>query len=694
MSATIELDQLIPDILRNYPQARRVLDRYGLQGCGGREGPVESLRFFAETHGVDQQCLLLEVRDAAGTEAPPSSPSRGRFADAAYKPFFLTGFAVLLLGGALTGTLMLQWMGSEASFFAPGIHRMNAHANAMIYGFAGMFVLGFGYQALPRFRHARLRLPGVALTSFFLLLGGTALRFFGEFFGQGGIYVARLATPGFAAATTGTTLQIVAFALFGVILWKTLRASGPFRVYERYVFASALWFAAAAAISLALLVRIQLVDDFAGMVSTVATWQESLRIIQMFGAIGLVVFGVMLRLLPVAFGFRKPGDKLFRSMFWVINTGILVAAAAFPFSMAAKRVLMDAGAASAARGVFALGMLAVVIGFAVLSASFAPWRRSPVRDRSIKFIRAAHTWFGVGLLLLVLEPLYIGLVQGTFGHGYHAGTRHVFTIGFMTMMVIAISAKVVPTLNGVHPQSLKPLWSVFILLNGALVWRVGGEIAGDFDPDLLSSLHWSGAIVGIALTLWAAHLVRTMLLPSSAQPETATEIAAGTRVAAVIDTWPATKDVFVRFGFSMIANPVARRTVARVTTLAQACALHGADLHALIHELQLAAGIEGACACNHREPATSENGYRGAHVSRPEQSESCGCGTAEKPPRLNPDATVAEIALNHPASAAVFARRGMDACCGGGESIRNAATHHGHDVDDVMREIELAIAST
>jgi hypothetical protein len=55
---------MIPDLLARYPQARHVLDRYGLRGCGGRLGPVESLSFFAATHGVDEDQLLDELQAA------------------------------------------------------------------------------------------------------------------------------------------------------------------------------------------------------------------------------------------------------------------------------------------------------------------------------------------------------------------------------------------------------------------------------------------------------------------------------------------------------------------------------------------------------------------------------------------------------------------------------------------------------
>lgn len=665
MAATFHRDQQLPEILRAYPQVRAVFDRYGLKGCGGKHGPAESVEFFARSHGVDEARLLRELTEAAQEPASSAAPVKASLADTIYKPFFIAGMAVFLLAGLVTGTLMLFWMSGDASFFAPGVRRINGHANAMVYGFAGMFILGFGYQALPRFRHAQLWKPGLALLSFFLLLGGVALRFGGEFFGQQGIFEPALASGAFAAGIAGTLMQLGAFGLFALILWKTLRVDGKFRVYERFVMASAFWFMLSVVFSLVLYVQINSAADFGAMVATVAVYQEPLRIVQMYGAIGLVILGVMLRFLPAVFGFRDPGEKLFRRIFWVINGGILLAAIAFPLSIAGKRAMMDPALVSAARGIYAFGALLIAGGYIWLIASFAPWRRARLRDRSIKFIRVAQAWLVIALLMMVLEPLYIALM-GTFGHGYHAGMRHAFTIGFVTMMIVAVSIKVVPNLNGVDPSRLRPLWAVFALLNISLAWRVIGEVAGDFDPALLAGLHFSGMLAGVALLLWAGHLLRVMYFAPTTRAEKITDITPDSRVASVVETWPQTMEVFQRHGFTLLSNPVARRTIARAVSLEHVCKMQGKDLKQIVHELRHAAGLAAPCAC--------------ASAARKAEA-----------PALDPALSVAEAARKYPATVPVFAKLGMDACCGGEDSIENAAVHGGMEIRDVMHQLEHAI---
>jgi len=219
----------------------------------------------------------------------------------------------------------------------------------------------------------------------------------------------------------------------------------------------------------------------------------------------------------------------------------------------------------------------------------------------------------------------------------------------------------VPNLNGVNATGLSRLWPVFALLNLSLLWRVAGEIAGDFDPALLAGLHWSGVMAGVALLLWAGHLLRVMFKPPVQVRQVISDIDPQTHVAAVIETWPQTTPVFVRHGFGLLLNPVARRTIARAVSIDHACRMHNEDVSAFVRELRVAAGLE--------------------------EAHECACSTA----LLDPEASVAETAVRHPATVAVFARLGLDACCGGAESIRNAAAHNNKPLEEVLHQLSHAI---
>src|SRR5262245_56080678 len=120
MNATAEWingQVMIPDLLRAAPQARPVLDRYGLRGCGGELGPVESLGVFAQAHDVPLPRLLDEVRDACEhrDQVAPARPADA-VGDAIYRPFFKAGIAVVLTLGAVWGAYLLVCIALDRSF--------------------------------------------------------------------------------------------------------------------------------------------------------------------------------------------------------------------------------------------------------------------------------------------------------------------------------------------------------------------------------------------------------------------------------------------------------------------------------------------------------------------------------------------------------------------------------------------------
>ncbi len=169
-----EAGTLIPDLLRARPHARAVLDRYGLRGCGGPEGPAETLGFFARAHEVPLERLCREIEEAARRPSPPTPPAvpKSALEDTLYRPFFKAGIAVVLTLGAAWGAYLLARIAVAGSFTAAGVQAINAHGHAQIFGWVGLFVMGFAYQAFPRFKHTTLAHPRLALATLWLLLVG------------------------------------------------------------------------------------------------------------------------------------------------------------------------------------------------------------------------------------------------------------------------------------------------------------------------------------------------------------------------------------------------------------------------------------------------------------------------------------------------------------------------------------------
>src|SRR5262245_11452657 len=211
--ASVDGQTLIPELLRVAPQARGVLDRYGLRGCGGASGPVETLAFFARAHEVPLPQLLDELRQVAD-EAGASLTPEPEAADSIYRPFFKAGIVVALTLGAVWGAYLLLRIGFTGSFRSAGLHEVNAHGHAQIFGWVGFFVMGFAYQAFPRFKHTSLAYPELAFLTLPLMLTGIVGRSVCE------PLAAKLPWLG-SLAVAAAGLEVIAIVLFAWVIVAT-----------------------------------------------------------------------------------------------------------------------------------------------------------------------------------------------------------------------------------------------------------------------------------------------------------------------------------------------------------------------------------------------------------------------------------------------------------------------------------------
>ena len=662
MNSDIQLATSIPEALTRFPHLRGILDQYGLKGCGGELGPAESMDFFAKTHGVDPAKLLSELNAAAKNPklAPPADykPSLG---DVIYRRFFIGGLAVTFTAGALWGVIMLWQIAFAGKFTALPINQINAHGHSQIYGWVGLFIMGYAYQAFPRFKHGSLWNPWLAALSFVLMLSGIVLRVVGEVFSVSVVDGAPLLNPlWLGVGMLGMALELVAVCAFVIVLVKTYRTIGkPLETYDKWVFAAVFWFLAGILGEAFLFYITATAPDKGALVSAVATYQLPLRQIQLFGLATMMILGVSLRFMPPVFGFADPGEKLYRRMFWPLNFGIAASAVLFVV-MFKTHEFMRVGMAYYAASLF------IVVPALWISLSFKPWGKVSGNDRSIKFIRASHGWFVLSLLMLAFEPWYNRATGQTFSHAYHGAMAHALTVGFISMTIMGVGAKVVANLNGEDTAKLSKLWLVFALINVGCGLRVGNQVLTDFAPVSFNTLGVSGILILAALVLWALHVGSLMYRrqkASSAMSLESVTIAPQARVGLVLERWPHTLDIFVRHGFGLLKNPVFRKTLARNVTLQQACEFQKVDLLKVIDELHAAT----------RDDKTA------APVGH-----SCAS--------IDPNLTVAEAARKYPATVPVFSELQLDACCGGADTIANAVAHHGLKLDEVMGRLHAALA--
>jgi hypothetical protein len=581
---TIKADDFLPEIVARHPGTRAVLDRYGLKGCGGAQGPREQVSWFARLHGVEVETLLRELNEAAANPTSNNIEFAPSIADTIYRPFFLAGIATVLTLGCVWGAINLLTIGLKRDFSAVAYSWVLAHGHAMVFGFVGLFIMGFANQAFTRFKHTTLWRPRLAFSALPLMIVGILLQ-----------TVAHLASPpSFALEIVAALFQLASVVIFGVAIICTARFARKPEVYDRFVYASLGWFLLAAIANPVIFKLFELAGNRERLLFNLATFNIPYRDLQLLGIAVVMILGVSLRFLPHAYGMREPSRVWTNFIFLAANGAVLFGV-----------VLFIAGMATANHWLLTIYWFTTVLLLAVAIGTPRQFRLfgnvpENERDRGLKFIRAAYVWFIIATVMLVFTPIYNFIIYmpltGSavpFSHAFFGAYRHALTVGFIMMMIVGVSSKVVPTLSGVDVRKANSLWPTFILLNLGNFTRVSSQIGTDFFPSAFSVMGFSGFIEVVGLVLWGYELLANMragkkLERSEVRRSGSTNgfaLTPQTRIGELLEKYPETLQVFLRHGFSPLANPVLRKTMARVVTIEQACRREGVDLASLITEL-------------------------------------------------------------------------------------------------------------
>jgi len=581
-SPVISAEAFLPDIVSHYPATRAVFDRYGLHGCGGELGPQEQIGWFARLHGVAIDRLLAELRAAAKQSAPIAADFSPSIADTIYRPFFLAGIATVLTLGCVWGAINLFTIGIKESFAGVNYSWVLAHAHAMVFGFVGFFIMGFAYQAFPRFKHASLWRPRLAFAALPLMITGILLQTVAHL----------LSPPSLSLEIVGATIQFLSIVIFGTTILMTARLAKKPETYDRFVYASLAWFLVAAIANPVIFKLFELPGNRKELLFNLATFNIPYRDVQLLGIAVVMILGVSLRLLPHAYGLREPSRRWQSFLFWGVNGSIL-----------AGLVLFLAGMVSGNHWLLMIEWFTTIVLLIIAIGTPFQYRLFGLvtpseQDRGLKFIRAAYAWFIVAAAMLVFTPIYnFGIympITGSevpFSHAFFGAYRHALTVGFIMMMIVGVSSKVVPTLSGVDLKRANSLWPTFVLLNLGNLTRVSFQIATDFSPLAYRVMGVSGFIEVVGLTLWGYELFANMragkrLEKQSVWVNAIREITPKTKVGDVLARYPQSLEIFVHSGFTPLRNPVLRKTMARAITIEQACRREGVNQSELLRELR------------------------------------------------------------------------------------------------------------
>jgi hypothetical protein len=439
------------------------------------------------------------------TLRPRSTRTRQSLADFIYRRFFKAGIAITLTVGVLWGAINMAQIALGRSLLQtrliPSIH---AHAHAMIFGWVGLFVMGFAYQSFPRFKYTTLWRPDLANLTFFLMLGGITARV--------GAELLQPALVGICLGILAAAAEFTAITLFLSIILMTARKSmEPRNPYETFIMAAFAWFLVQAVFSDFFFFAKATAVDGSQLIRRIALLDALLRDVQLFGFAALIIAGVSQRFVPVVYGLRKPKHDRQKLIFLLINASLLLDVSCFI-------VLISTANLYAAIGL-EISYVLMVVWAVLLVFQLGIFSKTTQPDRSWKFIRAAYGWLLISMAMMPFFMVYGALTQQMFSHAYWGAHRHAFTVGFVTLMIVGVSSRVVPILAGVESRRISALWGPFILLNAGCAGRVTLQILTDFVPKVAYPLlGTTGFVELIALTWWGVGLWRIMSLAKTLRP--------------------------------------------------------------------------------------------------------------------------------------------------------------------------------
>ena len=362
-----------------------------------------------------------------------------------------------MLGGAWAGLWPIEgWW--------PGVVR--AHGHVQLVGFVGLFVLGVGFQFLPRLRGAPVRRLGWIPLVGALLTVGVALRAVA--------FLSRLPWLG----AVGAAVELLAAAGVIAVLGPTM-LRGP-RLAKRRGFLQVLPLLATAGAS------------FVAALALEAAGRSGAELLIHGFAVSMAL-AVAVRTLPTFLRSRLPGRRPVQAL------GVAHAVA-----------VVWAQVAPAAEAPIFLDLAAV---FGILALTDLPLRLSPRgpvpgagRWGAWRWlVQGAFAWLAVGEVLRLVHP---------------NAARHALTTGFLLCLIAGMAIRMASEMAGVRIRSRRAVGAMAVLLHVAALVRVSVPLAGPASAPLMAlaaPLAWLGVLLlGRELWTWRVRTAPPASSPASA----------------------------------------------------------------------------------------------------------------------------------------------------------------------------------
>jgi NnrS protein len=419
-----------------------------------------------------------------------------------YRRFIIASVAIAVLVGFLLGIHIPVSRLMDAGSPERTADLVQAHGQAQLLGFAGLYVMGMSLRLLPRFAGARLEMESLVPLVLWTLVASLLARAAVLPWTSGDIH---------DVLFLGTQFGILlAASCFLLIVVSTLGAEA------RHVDASGIAFVLGGLVLFAAGVTAVL-----GTIEATAQGDRTLPYLlntavtqlQLLGFVLVVITGVALRALPVLVGHDRP--KLIAAVLPVaVVAAVSVHAGSLlylEYGSASQTASMVADAALVALGV-------VLILFVRQAGVLRPRanRARPSSQATMWLVRGAFFWLLVAALLMIYYGATSFADEQLFAQTDFDAVRHALGVGLITNLILGMSILILPEFAGERQQENRQrllALALAVLVNLAALLRVAPAIAaGDLSYDGRNlSMALAGSLGEVALLLFGVYLLRLVL---------------------------------------------------------------------------------------------------------------------------------------------------------------------------------------
>jgi len=427
---------------------------------------------------------------------PLATPQQTRWpAQRLYRPFVLVALGVALVMGFGSGATLLLLPLFNLHLGVQYVTLSQAHGAAQLFGWGGLFAMGLGYHVVPRFRNVRPLFPWPQYATLGLVATGVSARYIGQIFFAGPF--ASLLLP-----TSGVLILAGVSVFAGMTTYALSRGNSRHSPGELWLWAACAWALGAAGLHLGVVLQMATSHTYAPS----AFWDRAFVHAALLGFLGNMVFGVGLHTLSAFMSLPPVRIRLARYALALFNIGVA-------WHVVAQ--LLRAGPAWAAPGLATetAGLCLLVVALRV----FARRGKKPQYVQGIYmryewFLRAAYGWLLAGAMLSLLHDLGLSFPAIAFPGFATAPTLHVLTLGFLSMAIMGMAARMLPIFEGAQLPYQRLMDGAFVSLNGSAALRVGFGLVGT--DGATAGLALSGVLGLLALALFAI-VVAGVLRPSA-----------------------------------------------------------------------------------------------------------------------------------------------------------------------------------